>query len=53
MADSVAILMVGRIIVGIGVGVASMIVPVYISEITPTELRGKMVAINNFMITAG
>jgi MFS transporter, SP family, solute carrier family 2 (myo-inositol transporter), member 13 len=45
--------MIGRVIVGLGVGVASMIVPVYISEVTPTELRGKMVAVNNFTITAG
>ena len=45
--------MVGRAIVGIGVGVASMIVPVYISELTPTEIRGHMVAVNNFTITAG
>jgi SP family myo-inositol transporter-like MFS transporter 13 len=52
-APTISVLMVGRVIVGLGVGVASMIVPVYISEVTPTELRGKMVAVNNFTITAG
>jgi MFS transporter, SP family, solute carrier family 2 (myo-inositol transporter), member 13 len=53
MAPTIPILMIGRVIVGLGVGVASMIVPVYISEVTPTELRGKMVAVNVFTITAG
>lgn len=39
-ANSIAILMVGRFIVGLGVGVAAMIVPVYLSECAPTHLRG-------------
>ena len=45
--------MIGRVIVGLGVGVASMIVPIYISEISPTEIRGKLVAVNNTMVTVG
>mmetsp|Transcript_24675 Transcript_24675/g.21906 ORF Transcript_24675/g.21906 Transcript_24675/m.21906 type:complete len:124 (+) Transcript_24675:109-480(+) len=35
LAPSVAILIVGRFIVGLGVGVAAMVVPVYISEVAP------------------
>ena len=53
VAPSIALLMVGRFIVGVGVGVASMIVPIYLAEIAPTEIRGKLVSLNNFMITFG
>jgi SP family myo-inositol transporter-like MFS transporter 13 len=45
--------MVGRVVIGLGVGVASMIVPVYIAEVAPTEIRGKLVAVNVATITAG
>jgi len=45
--------MIGRFLVGFGVGVASMIVPLYISEIAPVHIRGFLVSINNFMITFG
>ena len=34
-APYVYVLMVGRIVVGLGVGVASMIIPVYLSEVSP------------------
>jgi MFS family permease len=45
-APTILVLMIGRVIIGLGIGIAAMIVPVYIAEISPTELRGKMVAIN-------
>jgi MFS transporter, SP family, solute carrier family 2 (myo-inositol transporter), member 13 len=53
LAPTIAVLMVGRIIIGLGVGVASVIAPLYISEISPTELRGQLVAINIFTIVFG
>ena len=52
-APEIWVLIVGRALVGIGVGVASQIVPLYISEIAPVEIRGKLISFNNFMITAG
>lgn len=46
-------LLVGRIIVGIGIGFASMVVPVYLSEVSPVELRGRITVVNNIFITGG
>ncbi|KIM53987.1 hypothetical protein SCLCIDRAFT_137709 [Scleroderma citrinum Foug A] len=46
--------MVGcRFLVGIGVGLASCVAPLYIQELSPTRLRGRMVVLNVVMITLG
>lgn len=42
-----------RILGGIGVGIASMISPMYIAEIAPANLRGKLVSWNQFAIIFG
>ncbi len=42
-----------RIIGGIGVGMASAIVPMYIGEISPANLRGRLVSVNQFAIIFG
>ena len=42
-----------RMIGGIGVGVASMASPMYIAEITPGQIRGRMVSVNQFAIVTG
>ncbi|MEM9328630.1 MAG: sugar porter family MFS transporter [Bacteroidota bacterium] len=42
-----------RILGGIGVGVASMLSPLYISEIAPAEKRGRLVTLYQFAITIG
>ena len=43
----------GRILSGVGVGVLSMVVPLYNAEIAPKRLRGRLVALNQLAITAG
>ncbi|CAJ1975639.1 unnamed protein product [Sphenostylis stenocarpa] len=48
-----AILIVGRVFVGLGVGMASMASPLYISEASPTKVRGALVSLNGFLITGG
>ncbi|MCK4337261.1 MAG: sugar porter family MFS transporter, partial [Candidatus Aminicenantes bacterium] len=42
-----------RIIGGIGVGTASMMSPLYIAEISPASIRGRMVSYNQFAIVSG
>ena len=45
--------MVGRIITGIAVGASSVVAPMFISESSPTVIRGSMVALYQLMITCG
>ncbi|CAG8193576.1 unnamed protein product [Penicillium olsonii] len=52
-AFSVGQFATGRFVVGLGVGSASMIVPMYIGEIAPAQYRGRMVAFNNMSVTFG
>ena len=53
IAPSIGVLMVGRIVIGLGVGIASLVVPVYLSEISPQEVRGTVVAFDVLLITSG
>ena len=46
-------LLLGRLVVGAGVGIASSQVPLYISECSTAELRGRLVTMNNVAITGG
>lgn len=52
-APTYTILILYRFLGGIGVGVASMVSPLYISEISPPHLRGRMVTLYQFAITIG
>jgi len=47
------VFVVFRILGGVGVGVASIASPMYIAEITPARIRGRMVAVNQFAIVSG
>src|SRR5579862_1598024 len=52
-ASSPAVLIIGRIIVGLGIGLSSGTVPVYISEVSPPAARGWTVSIFQLAITVG
>ncbi|KAL3459211.1 general substrate transporter [Aspergillus heterothallicus] len=52
-AYSIAQMSVGRLVVGFGVGSASMVVPLYIAEIAPTRVRGRLIGLNNMSVTGG
>jgi SP family arabinose:H+ symporter-like MFS transporter len=46
-------LIIARMLGGIGVGVASIVAPLYISEIAPAKIRGRLVTFYQLAITAG
>lgn len=46
-------IILGRIFVGFGVGMASMTSPLYISEASPARIRGALVSTNGLLITGG
>ncbi|URE05091.1 PPR repeat, partial [Musa troglodytarum] len=52
-APNPTLLIVGRVFVGLGVGMASMTSPLYISEASPARIRGALVSTNGFLITGG
>uniref|UniRef100_A0A1D1XZH2 Putative inositol transporter 1 n=1 Tax=Anthurium amnicola TaxID=1678845 RepID=A0A1D1XZH2_9ARAE len=47
------VLIFGRLLVGLGIGIASVTAPVYIAEASPSEIRGGLVSTNVLMITGG
>ena len=53
LAPSAGFLIFARFILGLGVGLASLVVPLYIAEIAPPETRGSLVSLNQLMITIG
>jgi sugar porter (SP) family MFS transporter len=53
IAGSVAIFVAFRFFGGLGIGIASMSTPMYIAEITPSRLRGRLVAVNQIAIVSG
>ena len=52
-AGSAALFIAARLIAGLAVGAASVISPVYISEVTPAEIRGRLSSVQQIMIIAG
>ena len=52
-AASFAVFVVARICGGLGVGTAILTAPMYIAEIAPARLRGRLVSLNQLMIVIG
>jgi SP family sugar:H+ symporter-like MFS transporter len=52
-AGSSAIFILARIVGGLGVGAASVLAPVYISEVVPAEIRGRLSSVQQVMIITG
>ena len=52
-APNVYILIISRIFVGFAVGIVNFVVPLYLSEIAPKNLRGTLVSLYQWAITSG
>ena len=52
-AWSPAMLITGRVFLGIAVGIASFTAPLYLSEIAPRTMRGAMISLHQLMVTVG
>ena len=48
-----SMLVIGRLIGGTGIGMLSMVAPLYISEISPPEIRGSLLVLEELSIVTG
>ena len=51
--DNFTMFNIARFIGGVGIGVASALAPMYIAEVSPAEIRGRMVSLNQMTIVLG
>ena len=52
-ATSPLVLILSRMLVGLAVGIVNFVVPLYLSEVSPKHLRGTLVSLYQWAITAG
>lgn len=52
-APNVYAILLGRLCIGIAIGIGSYTAPLYIAEVAPLELRGGLVSLNQLAITIG
>jgi sugar porter (SP) family MFS transporter len=53
VAGEVSTLLFARFLIGVAIGVASMLTPLYLAEISPAQERGAIVSLNQLCITIG
>jgi sugar porter (SP) family MFS transporter len=53
LSPSYGVLVGARVLIGLAVGSASMVVPLYIGEVVPPRIRGALVSFNQLAITSG
>ena len=53
LAPGDLVLVAGRLIIGIGVGVAAVAAPLYAAELAPASLRGRFISSYQLAITLG
>ena len=53
LAPTLPVLVAGRIAIGLGVGLSSMVAPMYAAEATPARVRGAVVSLSQLAITSG
>lgn len=52
-AFSITTIIIGRLLIGVAIGITSYLSPLFISEMAPARARGKLVLLNGVMITSG
>ncbi|CCE65095.1 hypothetical protein TPHA_0J02740 [Tetrapisispora phaffii CBS 4417] len=53
LSINLPLLILGRFFIGIAIGLSAQCVPIYLSELSPTNIRGRILAINVIAITSG
>ncbi|KAJ9678498.1 hypothetical protein PVL29_020630 [Vitis rotundifolia] len=53
VAPSFVIMVIGRFVFGIGIGLAMHAAPMYIAETAPTQIRGRLISLKEFFIVLG
>ncbi|KAJ7295832.1 hypothetical protein O6H91_Y181800 [Diphasiastrum complanatum] len=53
LAPSFSVLLLGRLITGIGYGIPFVLVPLYIAEVSPTEVRGRFLSFPEIFVNSG
>jgi sugar porter (SP) family MFS transporter len=53
LPNEIWVFIVFRLLGGIGIGIASISTPMYVAEVTPAHIRGRMVAVNQIAIVVG
>lgn len=53
LAPQIGVFIAFRFVGGLGIGIASISTPMYIAEITPAQIRGRMVAVNQIAVVGG
>ncbi|MFB2117722.1 sugar porter family MFS transporter [Parapedobacter sp. 2B3] len=53
VSDTFVMFICFRLVAGVAVGMAAMVSPLYIAEVAPVAIRGRMVALNQFALTIG
>ncbi|MDT7588262.1 MAG: hypothetical protein QOE32_5812 [Pseudonocardiales bacterium] len=53
LSGTAALLVGFRFVMGVGVGIASVVVPMYLSELAPKEIRGKLTSLMQLLVTVG
>ncbi len=53
LATTVYMILVGRLFIGLAIGIGSYTAPLYIAEVSPVNLRGALVSLNQLAITIG
>ncbi|GMY27403.1 hypothetical protein FCV25MIE_22645 [Fagus crenata] len=52
---TLSISIIGQVMIGMSIGVAALTVPIYVSEVSPSEIKGRMIVLTEFsvMLTRG